>query len=375
MITLSVVVDELIAPRRSGVTRYAASLTAALVAGAPAGCDVRGLVAASTESEYDAIRAAAPGLAGLDKSALAGRELRALWSRGLARLPRGGLVHAPSLLAPLVRHDRINDGTQVVATIHDATAWTDPELLPAREASWQRAMGERARRHADAVVVPSHAVADTLSEALGIGDRIRVIAGAPAGLAEVPADADERAARLGLPERMVLAIASTEPRKGLDRLIAAMALPDAPDIALVVAGADRGNVEAMARDAGLPGDRLLALGMLDDDDLATAIGRATVVAVPSRAEGFGLGMLEAMRLGAPIVHSALPALDELAAGAGIAVALEDDADAPAALAAALRRVADDEALADRLGVSAADRATAFTWRGAAEQVWRLHADL
>jgi len=375
MITLRVVLDEMLSPERTGAARYTQELARALVVAAPKGCEVRGIVAASPEGDYERIDEAVPGLAGLDKSVLARRELASAWQHGVTRLPSGGLIHAPSLFAPLRRHDRINDGTQIAVTFHDATAWTAPELLRSREAAWQRAMGERARKHADAVVVPSHAVAEALADSLGLGDRVRVIPAAPADSLDLPEDADDRAEALGLPERFVLGVGDLGRRKGLDRLITAMALPEAPAVPLVLVGAPVDAAAAAAAAAGLAEDRLLALGPLDDADLATVLDRATVLAVPSRAEGFGLTMLEAMRAGTPVVHSALPALVELAADGAHAVELDDDLDAPRMLAEALRSVVDDEALARELSITGSDRSASYTWRGAAEQVWRLHADL
>ena len=375
MITLRVVLDEMLAPTPTGLGRYTEGLARALVATAPKGCEVRGMVAASPERDYERIAATLPGLAGLDKSVLARRELVSAWQHGVARLPAGGLIHAPSLVAPLRRHDRINDGTQIAVTFHDATAWTAPELLRGREAAWQRAMGERARKHADAVVVPSHAVAEALADALGLGDRLRVIAAAPSESLVVPDDADDRAVALGLPQRYVLGIGDLGRRKGLDRLIAAMALPDAPDAPLVLAGAPVEATIAAATSAGLPAERIIALGDLDDADLATVLDRAAVLAVPSRAEGFGMTMLEAMRAGTPVVHAALPALVELGADGARAVELDDDLDAPRVLAEALTAVLDDDELARELSITGTDRSAAYTWRGTAEQVWRLHADL
>ena len=375
MITLRVVVDEMLTPNHTGLSRYTEELARALVTWAPKGCEVRGVVAASPEHDYDRIAAAVPGLAGLDKSVLARRELASTWQHGAARLSSGSLLHAPSLLAPLRRHDRMNDGTQIAATFHDATAWTAPELLRGREASWQRAMGERARKHADAVVVPSHAVAEVLAETLGIGDRIRVIPAAPGSGVVVPDDADERALKLGLPDPFVVGVGDLGRRKGLDRLLAAMALPDSPDMTLVIVGAPVAETLAAASAAGIADDLIIALGPLEDADLATVLDRADLLAVPSRSEGFGLTMLEAMSLGTPVVHSALPALDELAAGSAHRVELDDGLDAPGALLAAITAVADDREHARHLSIAGADRAVSFTWRGAAEQVWRLHADL
>jgi len=76
-----------------------------------------------------------------------------------------------------------------------------------------------------------------------------------------------------------------------------------------------------------------------------------------------------------VIHSDDPALVEVAAGAGLVVARDSPEGYAERLADAIGRVLTDPALAERLGVSAADRARAFSWRDSAERVWQLHADL
>ena len=377
--TLRVILDRAGEETRSGIGRYALELTRQLVATAPRGCEVHGVVPASPEHEYERLERELPGLAGLSKSALDPRQLRAAWQHGFTRLPGGGMIHSPSLLAPLHRHDRVaHPGEQTVVTIHDAVPWTHPETLPAAQASWCRAMAKRAQRYADAIVVPTHAVAEQLSEVLDLGDRIRVIAGAVSPGLTLGHDADERADRLGLPERFVLAVGPFEARKGIGELLWALADSGSPSIPLVLAGA-RGafdvDLDAVRQDARLEPDRVLALGALDDADLAVVYDRATALVVPSLAEGFALPVLEAMSLGTPVVHSDAPALLEVAADAGLVVARDDYAGYPRRLADAIRRVLEEPGLAAELSVRGHDRARAFSWRDSAEKTWQLHADL
>ena len=118
---------------------------------------------------------------------------------------------------------------QTVVTVHDAIAWTDPDLLTSRQASWNRAMTKRAERFADAVVTPTHAVADVLAENFAFGDRLRVIGGAPSSRLHAMADDRERRTRIGLPSDYLLTVAALDPRKGLAVLIEALA--QVPDIA------------------------------------------------------------------------------------------------------------------------------------------------
>lgn len=382
MTTLRVVVDELIGDAPGGARRYAEELTRQIIATAPPGCEVEGIVSNVPQETFDDVASRLPGLARLTKLPLARRELTMAWQSGLAMPGAGGMIHAPSLFAPLRRHDRLNDGEQIAVTIHDVLPWTFPESLSSTSVLWQKAMVKRARKHADAIVVPTHAVANQLSEVVDLGDRVRVIGGAPATTLRLPSDADERAHRLGLPERYALTLGSIMPRKGLTPLIRAIARPEAQSIPLLIAGPDRfgdGSATGVAAAAGLPEDRVRALGHLDDPDLAVVLDRATLFVYPSLAEGFGLPIVEAFKFGAPVIHSDDPALVEVAAGASLIVERPEtaaDTDGYAErLAAAIGRVLSDDALRTRLGVLAADRARAFSWRDSAERVWQLHADL
>ena len=377
--TLRVILDRAGEQSPSGIGRYSLELTRQLIAVAPRGCEVTGIVPASPEADYERLERELPGLAGLAKSALDRSQLRAAWQHGFTRLPGSGMIHSPSLFAPLRRHDRFeNPGEQIVVTIHDAVPWTHPETLQPSRASWSRAMARRAHRYADAIVVPTHAVAEQLSEALDFGDRIRVIAGAVSSRLVTGDDVDARAERLGLPERYALAVGPFESRKGVSELIWALAEQSAPALPLVLVGPSgpaEVDIERVRDEAHLPADRVMRLGALDDADLAVVYARATALIAPSIAEGFALPVLEAMSLGTPVVHSDAPALVELAADAGVVVQRGDFAGYPRRIAEALRRVLDEPGLADELRVKGLDRARAFSWRDAAEKTWQLHADL
>lgn len=378
MTTLRVVVDPLITRTPGGIGRYTEELTRQLIATAPAGCDVEGIVASHPAEKIEELERRLPGLAGLHRVPMRRRELAKAWQYGIPIPVGSGMIHSPSLLAPLLRHDGVEEGDQVVVTIHNVLAFTHPQSLTPRDAQWQKAMIKRARKHADAVVVPTHAVAEQLGERLDFGDRIRVIGGAPAESLRLPADADARAEALGLPERYILTMGSIDPRKALHALIAAMALPETAGLPLLIAGSTRVAEESasgVAAAAGLAEDRVIELGRLDDADLAVVLDRAAVFVYPSLAEGFGLPIVEAFRFGTPVIHSDDPALLEVGAGAGLVVPRDDPEGYPRRLADAIGRVLTDGALAERLSVSATDRARAFSWRDSAERVWQLHADL
>jgi glycosyltransferase involved in cell wall biosynthesis len=388
--TLRVIVDDILAPAAAlttgagtGTARYAEELTRGLILTAPAGCVVEGIVSSSPAEEYESLLERLPGLEGLKKSALGRRELHAAWQHGLSRPSAGGMVHAPSLLAPLLRHDRVhNRGDQTVVTVHDLLTFTHPGAIGHRDATWQKAMLKRAHRFADAVVVPTHALAAQLDAQMNFGDRIRVIGGAVASSLLLPPDADARAAALELPDRFILATGTLNDLDGLGVLIQSLASDADAGFPLLVSGARTAATDAAlagaASAAGLATGRVRSIGALTDEDRAVAVSRAEVFAYPRRAGDFALPVLEAFFFGTPVVHSDDAGVVEVSAGAGIAVPALDPSGTTAASdrwAEALASVFTDGETARRYGYSGLDRARAFTWPDAAQRIWQLHADL
>ncbi|GAA1225540.1 glycosyltransferase family 1 protein [Rhodoglobus aureus] len=376
MTTLRVIIDEMLSPTRGSVARYSEELTRGLIASAPSNCFVEAFVSASTEDEYALIAERLPNLAKLHKSALSRRELRASWQHGFTKVPGNGILHATSLLAPLRRHDRLNRGDQIVVTVHDVVAWTRPDSLGSRQASWARAMLKRAEKYADAIVVPSHTVLQQLEGIANFGDRVRVISGAASSSLHIPDNVDERANELDLPLRFLLAIGGLEPHRGIDHLIRALHELD-DDVVLLLVGPepDDATVAEFVAAEKISPERVRCMGTLSNDDLSVTFDHTAAFVYPNLDVGFGMPVLEALSFGIPVVHSDAPALVELAADAGVVVEREPAEGYAEALADGIRRVLDDAPFAERLFYAGQDRARAFNWRMSAEKVWQLHADL
>jgi glycosyltransferase involved in cell wall biosynthesis len=189
----------------------------------------------------------------------------------------------------------------------------------------------------------------------------------------VPDDEHERRACYVREGSYLLFVGTAEPRKGLDTLLDALTEPSLSSQSLVVVG-PRGwggiDVGQEAELRGL-GGRVTVTGRVEDADLAALYAGASLVVMPSRAEGFGLPVLEAMSLGAPVVTSDDPAMREVGGGATQLFPVGD----PASLCAAIVRVLSDAALRAQMVESGRSRARDYDWLDSARTMWGLYARL
>jgi glycosyltransferase involved in cell wall biosynthesis len=154
-------------------------------------------------------------------------------------------------------------------------------------------------------------------------------------------------ADLGAP--YVLTVATLEPRKNLATLVEAFALLGRDDLRLAVVGAEGWGTQPSL---DLPG--IVRLGYVDDEELARLYRGAAAFVYPSRFEGFGLPVIEAMACGAPVVCSSHSSMDEACGDA----AVRADPESAAAIAAAI-----EAALGERDAVvpRGARHASRFSW--------------
>ena len=373
--TLRVVLDQLVAPTEPEIAEASRELARALVIGAPSGCEVEAIApAGGLDGALDAV----PGLAGVRRTALPRRELAAALQLGVGTGIGAGMIHSPSLFAPLVRHDRVHDHDQTVVTVWDLRPWEVPSELPRAVVAWHKAMLKRAVKHADAVVVPTHSLAGRLLEiAPGLRDRVRVIAGAsPLGFA-VPRDEIGRRRALDVPEGYVLLAGGPLGSEGLDAGLAAVAASGV-DLPVVVIDVEEGHEPAvadLASAAGLPERALHVRGVLEAADRAAVFGAAVAFVAPSRRAAFPWRVVDALTLGVPVIAASSAVHDEVVFEGGVLVPAAAASDLSEGLGTALSAALGSTAAAERLGVLAGDRGRAFSWREAADKVWALHAEL
>lgn len=250
--------------------------------------------------------------------------------------------------------------------VYDLVPFVDRANAQSRAARIERATIRPALRRAAALPCISEATR---------ADLVRLFPRVAAKTSTIPLAADaafaEAVATPGHPSLdgpYVLAVGTLEPRKNLERLIAAWAaLPDEVRGEHVLAlvgprGWDDAPILAAARQAGA---RLL--GHVTDHELHALYAGATAFAYPSLYEGFGLPPLEAMAAGAPVLTSNISSLPEVV---GDAALLVDPLDT-AAIGAALTRLLAEPPLTADLRERGRARAATFSWERTARETLAL----
>ena len=281
------------------------------------------------------------------------------WLARQVRSRRLPLVHHGGGTAPLDR-----GGARTVLTIHDLQYLTYPATFSTPKLAYLRWAVPRSVGRADVVTCPSEYVKRTVMEAFGHpDDRVVVVPhGIPDGEAALhppTAEADLRA-RYALPGPFVLYPAITYPHKNHLVLVEAMAALRHlhPDLRLVLLGGQaqgEAALQALVAERGV-GDVVVRPGRVSAADRDGLYACATAVAFPSRYEGFGAPVLEAMRAGCPVVCADATALPEVVGDAAIRCApLDTDA-----WVDAIHRVTGDPLLRAELADAGRRRGATFT---------------
>jgi glycosyltransferase involved in cell wall biosynthesis len=279
----------------------------------------------------------------------------------LARRRRFDVLHSLASTAP------VRPLTRSVVTLHDVTFFR-MRTFGLVTTLGMKAVVRGAAHSATALIAGSAAARDDIVAQLGIDPaRFTVVphgAGRPSGDA-VEGGPEVRAA-LGLNgRRIVLSVGAVRPHKNQGLLVEAVPhLPE--DVALVVAGRrERGadDLERRSRELGVA-DRVVVAGYLDDARLEGLWKEAACATFPTRAEGFGLPVVEAMQRGVPVACSDIPVLREVG---GSAVRYFGPDDAAGAASAVLEAMADPSA-----AKRGRERARGFTWERAAEGTYGVY---
>jgi alpha-1,3-rhamnosyl/mannosyltransferase len=290
--------------------------------------------------------------------------------QALRRLPggRSGLLyHSPYYLLPY------RPGAPTVLTFHDLIPLRYPGYVSPRARLLFRATTALALRTAHTIVAVSEAARRDLLTAFGV---------APAKVVTVHEAADprfrpqpsEEKARVrevyGLPDQYFLYVGINKPHKNLAALITAYGGLAGSKPALVIAGPwDERYPEPreLAVRLGM-GGAVHFLGSVAEADLPGLYAAAMAFVFPSRYEGFGLPVLEAMACGTPVACTAVSSLPEVAGAAALYFAPDDSL----ALTALLGRLRDDAALRADLQVRGLAQAARFYWPLTAQRTLEVY---
>jgi glycosyltransferase involved in cell wall biosynthesis len=330
---------------------------------------LRGLTEAGAEHEIVAFSLVAPPGKGRIEQALNGvptqkrlvlvppksHYWRTAWSR-LGRGPVEWLVgpldvfHFSDWMYPVQR------GGIRATTIHDLFPLRHPDWVHPQTYRMHSRKYAHAARTCDVIVVNSKFTAGEVVELLGF-PRERICVAHPG---VNPLFGPEGPSRdLGGP--YVLTVATLERRKNLETLLAAMnrVRERHADLRLAVVGAPGWQGPSLESEGVLP------LGYVDDEELAALYRGAEVFVYPSRFEGFGIPIVEAMACGTPVVSSAHRSLNEASGG----VAVRADPENEEAIASAI-----EQALIDTGGLVSRgyEHARQFTSRACGEPILRAY---
>lgn len=289
----------------------------------------------------------------------------------LGLVPRIDLVHALGVALPSTyRLPR-------AVTIHDVYTMEHPGLAKAGWAEKRSAKTRVVAQRADYVFTVSEYVRQSvLSYFPFLGeDRVRVTYHGVdhTWLSPHNQPTDEAVlARYNLKPGYVLFVGIVEKRKNPETLVRAFAQAQLPPSCRLVFAGGRGHsqLDQAIADSGCA-DRVRVLGRVADDELPVLYRQAGVFCLPSRAEGFGIPIIEAMACGTPVITSTASACPEVAGEAGLCC----DPDDTDAFAAHLERVINDRDYAKMLSNKSIQHASTFTWQRCAQQTRSGYQDL
>ncbi|HMM41992.1 MAG TPA: glycosyltransferase family 1 protein [Thermomicrobiales bacterium] len=268
-------------------------------------------------------------------------------------------AHVIPLIHPKVTVVTVHD----LGYLHEANSHTrSSRIFLDRTTRWNA-------RAATRVIAVSAATRDDLVRHYGVAPgKIAVAHSAIDHRRFRPHDPSEALARAGIPRPYLLFLSTVQPRKNLERVVTAFEQLDDPDLRLVVAGRSGWLSEPIERRLRKSPrhDRIVRLGYVDDELVPALYAGAAAFVHPALYEGFGLGILEAMASGTPVVTSDVASMPEVAGDAATLVDPRDVRSIRDGIAATL----DPDRRADLIQ-RGLRRAAQFTW----ERTARLTLDV
>lgn len=282
------------------------------------------------------------------------------WLLAQCRIRKIDLVHHAGGVIPLIRTNR------PVLTIHDLQYLDYPEYLKRTKLTYLRVMMPRSAETARLIMTPSDFTRRQVIERLNIDPSIVTVV--PHGISprEGKEPAREVRDRYSLMDPFFLYPAITYPHKNHLVLIKAFAkvLSSHPETTLVLTGA-KGSLEVSifkeVKELGIE-KNVKRLGHVPSRDLDALYHEAVALTFPSRFEGFGAPVLEAMSRGCPVIAADATALPEVVGDAGLLISANN----PEEWSQAMCSLIEDAGARERLASAGLQRAREFTWEKSAD---------
>ena len=295
-----------------------------------------------------------------------------------AKTDQLNLLHCTSNTAP------INCPVPLITTIHDIIYFETHPLKAKGYTSYQK-FGNLYRRYvvskiierSEKIVTVSHYEKQQFIDFLnleqgkieviynGVGEHFKPITD-EAYLKEI-------AARYKLPERFMLFLGNTDPKKNTRNTVVAFARycqNHGKDIHLVIGDLDPEVIKGFLVEEQLEAyfENIHFTGYVPNQELPAIINQAEIFLYPSRRESFGIPILEGMACGIPVITGKTSSMPEVAGEAACLVNVEDVDE----LADAMARIVEEQGLRKKLIERGLKRAKEFSWKKTAEQALDLY---
>jgi len=262
-----------------------------------------------------------------------------------------------------------------VMTLHDIILikMASDYYKPSRARLYERRLLQRVQQVDHVITASEFSRRDTLDWSGIDPDKVSVVHNGVSRQFHPVSDEEELArvsSRYGLPDRFILSVGATEPRKNTRVSIDAFHLlrQGRSDIRLVITGGDYCGLNPSSAFAGQNLQDVHFAGYIADADMAAVYSLAEVLLFPSLYEGFGLPPLEAMACGTPVIASNLTSIPEVV---GDAAMLVDPRNA-GEIAAALEIILSSQETRSGLIEKGIARAARFSWARCAEQTRAIY---
>lgn len=289
------------------------------------------------------------------------------------------IVHIPYFEPFFLTLPLFNRYTTVV-TVHDMTPLVFPKYFPSGIKGKVKWMIQKSRlQKVDTIITDSFASKRDINRFVGVpSEKVQVVYLAAGDSFRQVEEKKQRAVRskYALPEKFVLYVGDVTWNKNLPRLLDAVF---SLDVHLVMVGnaltentSDLDNPWnrdlRVVRKKIANNPRIIPLGFVSDEDLVALYNTATVFAMPSLYEGFGLPLLEAMSSGCPVVTARQGSLEEVAGDAAIYV----DAYNVESIAEGVKKVFLSKKIRDELVDKGLQQAKKFTWEKTAKETLQVY---